>query len=94
MRASACVFTFPNTPFSAASSSQKSPGAWVEGCLMSDHIHRCIKYGGRQRNFTGENFWARGYYVSTVGLDEAMVRAYIRNQEVEDERYDQMKLME
>jgi putative transposase len=37
-------------------------------------------------------FWARGYFVSTVGLDEAMVRAYIRNQEDEDERYDQMKL--
>ena len=52
------------------------------------------KYGGRQRNFTGESFWARGYYVSTVGLDEAIVRAYIRNQEAEDERYDQMKLME
>jgi putative transposase len=50
------------------------------------------KYGGRQRNFTGENFWARGYFVSTVGLDEAMVRAYIRRQEEEDERYDQMKL--
>ena len=42
--------------------------------------------------FTGENFWARGYFVSTVGLDEHMVRAYIRNQEVEDERYEQMKL--
>ena len=41
------------------------------------------KFGGRQRNFTGENFWARGYFVSTVGLDEHMVRAYIRNQEVE-----------
>lgn len=52
------------------------------------------KYGGRSRNFTGENFWARGYYVSTVGLDEAMVRAYIRAQEAEDERYDQMKLVE
>ena len=50
------------------------------------------KYGGRQRNFTGENFWARGYFVSTVGLDEAMVREYIRRQEEEDERYDQMKL--
>ncbi len=50
------------------------------------------KFGGRQRNFTGENFWARGYFVSTVGLDEAMVRAYIRRQEQEDERYDQMKL--
>jgi putative transposase len=50
------------------------------------------QFGGRQRNFTGENFWARGYFVSTVGLDEQMVRAYIRNQEEEDERYDQMKL--
>ena len=49
-------------------------------------------FGGRQRNFTGEVFWARGYFVSTVGLDEEMVRAYIRNQEQEDERYDQMKL--
>ena len=48
--------------------------------------------GGRQRNFTGENFWARGYFVSTVGLEENMVRAYIRNQEEEDERYEQMKL--
>lgn len=50
------------------------------------------RFGGRQRNFTGEVFWARGYFVSTVGLDEAMVRAYIRHQEDEDERYDQMKL--
>ncbi len=50
------------------------------------------KFGGRQKNFTGEHFWARGYFVSTVGLDENMVRAYIRNQEDEDDRYDQMKL--
>ena len=49
-------------------------------------------FGGRSRNFTGEVFWARGYFVSTVGLDEAMVRAYIHNQEDEDERYDQIKL--
>ena len=50
------------------------------------------RFGGRERNFTGEVFWARGYFVSTVGLDEEMVRAYIRQQEQEDERYDQMKL--
>jgi putative transposase len=50
------------------------------------------QFGGRQRNFTGEVFWARGYFVSTVGLDEEMVRSYIRNQEKEDDRYDQMKL--
>jgi putative transposase len=49
-------------------------------------------FGGRQKNFTGEVFWARDYFVSTVGLDEKMVRAYIRNQEQEDERYDQMQL--
>ncbi len=50
-------------------------------------------FGGRARNFTGEVFWARGYLVSTVGPDETMVRAYIRSQEDEDERYDQMKLI-
>jgi REP-associated tyrosine transposase len=50
------------------------------------------RFAGRQRNFTGEHFWARGYFVSTVGLDEARVRAYIRQQEEEDERYDHMKL--
>jgi putative transposase len=50
------------------------------------------QFGGRARNFRGEEFWARGYYVSTVGLDEEMVRAYIRNQEEADARYDQMKL--
>ena len=47
---------------------------------------------GRSRNFGGESFWARGYFVSTVGLDEEMVKAYIRHQEKEDEHYDQLKL--
>jgi putative transposase len=55
-------------------------------------INIARQFGGRKRNFTGELFWARGYFVSTVGLDEDMVRAYICNQEKEDERYDQMKL--
>jgi putative transposase len=55
-------------------------------------IHIARKFAGRQRNFTGENFRARGYFVSTVGLDANMVRAYIRNQAQDDERYDQMKL--
>jgi putative transposase len=50
------------------------------------------RFGGREKNFVGEVFWARRYFVSTVGLEEEMVRAYIRNQEQEDERYDQMKL--
>jgi putative transposase len=50
------------------------------------------KFGGRQKNFMGEQFWAREYFVSTVGLDENVVLSYTRNQEDEDERYDQMKL--
>jgi putative transposase len=50
------------------------------------------QFRGKQLNFTGKNFWARGYFVSTVGLDEATVRAYIRNQESEDQRHDQLRL--
>ncbi len=47
---------------------------------------------GRKRNFTGENFWARGYFVSTVGIDEEVVKEYIRNQEKEEERLEQLEL--
>jgi putative transposase len=46
----------------------------------------------RKRNFTGAHFWARGYFVSTVGLDEKVVREYIKNQEKEEERLEQLKL--
>ncbi|WP_422408921.1 MULTISPECIES: IS200/IS605 family transposase [unclassified Endozoicomonas] len=49
-------------------------------------------FKGKQRNFSGEHFWARGYFVSTVGLDEDVVREYIRNQEKNDETRDQLKL--
>ncbi|PKM10051.1 MAG: IS200/IS605 family transposase [Gammaproteobacteria bacterium HGW-Gammaproteobacteria-3] len=52
-----------------------------------------IAIARKSKNFTGENFWARGYFVSTVGLDEEMVRNYIREQEAEDERYEQMSLL-
>ena len=48
---------------------------------------------GRRRNFVGQNFWARGYFVSTVGRDEAVIREYIRHQEKEDRRVDQLKLL-
>jgi putative transposase len=57
-------------------------------------IHIARTYMGRQRNFTGEHFWARGYYVSTVGLDEAVVRQYIQAQEDEDRRLDQLRLLD
>lgn len=49
-------------------------------------------FAGKRRNLTGENFRARGYYVSTVGLDEDSIRQYIRNQEAEDERLEQLHL--
>ena len=55
-------------------------------------IHIARTYGGKKRNFVGESFWARGYFVSTVGRDEAMIREYIRNQEKDDIRIDQLKL--
>jgi putative transposase len=54
------------------------------------HIARTCM--GRRKNSTGHHCWARGYYVSTVGRDEAMSREYIRTQEAEDRRLDQMDL--
>ncbi|MGO9720499.1 MAG: IS200/IS605 family transposase [Methylocella sp.] len=56
-------------------------------------IHMARTYGERQRNFTGQHFWARGYFVSTVGRDEKTIREYIRNQEKEDARMDQLNLL-
>ena len=55
-------------------------------------IHIARVYGGKRRNFVGEHFWARGYWVSTVGRDEAAVRRYIQQQEHEDKRLDQLGL--
>jgi putative transposase len=55
-------------------------------------IHLARTYGERKRNFVGQHFWARGYFVSTVGRDEAAIREYIKNQEQEDKRLDQLNL--
>ena len=49
---------------------------------------------GRRKNFVGQHFWARGYFVSTVGFDEATLRAYIQAQEEKDRRLDQLNLFE
>jgi putative transposase len=57
-------------------------------------IHIARTAGGRERNFTGEHFWARGYFVSTVGRDEKTIREYIQRQEEEDRRLDQMKMFD
>ena len=55
-------------------------------------IHLARVYGERKRNFVGQHFWARGYWVSTVGHNEAAVRKYIQDQEKEDLRLDQLGL--
>ena len=55
-------------------------------------IHIARVYMGRRKNFVGQHFWARGYYVTTIGHDTEIVRQYIQRQEEEDKRLDQMKL--
>lgn len=55
-------------------------------------IHLARVYGERKRNFVGQHFWARGFFVSTVGRDERVVREYVQKQAAEDKRLDQMNL--
>lgn len=53
-------------------------------------IYIARKYGERSRYFSGQNFWARGYFVSTVGRNEEVIRKYIQNQEADDIKTDQI----
>jgi len=55
-------------------------------------IHIARVFQGRKKSFTGQSFWARGYFVSTVGRDEKAIRAYIKKQEAEDKRLDQLQM--
>ena len=55
-------------------------------------IHLARTYGERKQNFVGQHFWARGYFGNTVGRDENAIRAYIQNQEKEDQRLEQLNL--
>ena len=55
-------------------------------------IHIARTYLGQRKNYGGMSFWARGYFVSTVGADETVVRTYIRDQEQEDQRLEQLHL--
>ena len=55
-------------------------------------IHIAREFAGRKRNFVGQHFWARGYYVTTVGRDEAVIREYIRQQEQDDRLQEQLRL--
>ena len=73
----------------------EEPVAQVVGFVKGKSaIHIARTFGGRKRNFTGEHFWARGYFVSTVGRNEQVIREYIRKQELEDRRIDQQKLFD
>ena len=56
-------------------------------------IYIARNFRGKKRKFVGESFWARGYFVSTIGLDEGMIRNYIKNQEKEDKRIEQLSLL-
>jgi putative transposase len=55
-------------------------------------IHMARVYGERERNFSGRHFWAGGYFASTVGRDGEAIREYIRQQEEEDARLEQLNL--
>jgi len=71
----------------------KYPVAQVMGFIKGKSaIHIARSYMGRKRDFVGQSFWARGYVVSTVGRDEKMIREYIKHQEHEDKRMEQLQL--
>ena len=55
-------------------------------------IHIARTYLGQRKNYSGMHFWARGYFVSTVGADEEVVRVYIKEQAKEDHRIEQLTL--
>ena len=71
----------------------KYSGAHVVGYMKGKSaIYIALSYVGQKKNCNGMRFWARGYFVSTVGADETLIGAYIRNQEQEDQRIEQMGL--
>jgi putative transposase len=62
---------------------------YIKGKSAISIARNCM---GRRQNFTGQNFRARGYYVSTAGLNEETIKKYIREQETEDKRLDELEL--
>ena len=57
-------------------------------------IHIARTFMGRERHFTGHHFWARGYFVSTIGKDEKVIKEYIEKREEEDQKLDQLRIFE
>ena len=60
--------------------------------VITPKYHIAQNVERKLRNFLGHKFWARGYFVSTVGRDEETIRAYIKNQEIADKQLDQLQL--
>lgn len=61
--------------------------ASVIGFMKGKSAIAIARMGGKDRNYTGAHFWARGYAVSTIGFDEEIVKKYIREQQEEDDKY-------
>ena len=55
-------------------------------------IHVARHFMKRERNYVGQRLWARGFFVDSVGRDTEVIRRYIREQEAEDRRLDQLEL--
>lgn len=71
----------------------KYPVAQVVGFIKGKSaIHIARVHSGRRRNYVGQHFWARGYWVSTVGRDVELVRQYIHHQEKEGRRLEQLEI--
>ena len=69
--------------------------SWVVGFLKGKSAIQIARgYRGKRKHFVGHYFWARGYFVSTLGMNEETIRAYIKAQGKEDRRLDQMNLFQ
>jgi len=64
----------------------------VEYIKGKSAIHIARTYAGKRNNFVGQSFWARGYFVSTVGRNEEIVKIYKKKQEEADRKIDQLEL--
>jgi len=69
---------------------KKNGKDYLLSCNSTSAISIARNYMGRKKNFAGQSFWARGYHVSTVGRDEQVIREYIKHQEKEDQRIEQL----
>jgi putative transposase len=68
--------------------------AQIIGFMKGKSAIWVARMSGRRKNFIGQNFWARGYCVSTIGLDDETVREYVKRQEEEDKKLDQLKMFD